>query len=63
VHVMFWLGVLKERDHLEGPGVGGKTILKLIFNKWHRETWTGMIWFRVGTSGGLTNALMNFRVT
>jgi len=30
----FWQGNLRERDNLEGPGVDGRIILKLIFNKW-----------------------------
>jgi hypothetical protein len=29
-----------ERDHLEGPGLDGKIILRLIFRKWDR--WDGM---------------------
>jgi hypothetical protein len=30
----FWWGNLKERDHLENPGVDGRTILRWIFRKW-----------------------------
>jgi hypothetical protein len=28
VYIGFWSGNLKERDHLEGPGVDGRIILK-----------------------------------
>jgi hypothetical protein len=30
VHTAFWLGNLKERDHLEALGVDGKIILELM---------------------------------
>jgi len=30
----FWLGNLRERDHLEDSDVGGKTLLKCIFKYW-----------------------------
>jgi hypothetical protein len=30
----FWLGNLRERDHLEDPGVDVKTILKWMLRKW-----------------------------
>jgi hypothetical protein len=28
------VGNLRERDHLEDPGVNGRTMLKWIFRKW-----------------------------
>ena len=29
-----------------------RTIVKWVFKKWDVETWTGLIWLRVGTVGG-----------
>jgi hypothetical protein len=34
-----WYGNIKERGHLEHPGVDGSIILKRIFKK-QDETWT-----------------------
>jgi len=31
----------------------GKKILELIFKKSIGREWTGLIWLRIGTSGGL----------
>jgi hypothetical protein len=42
-----------EKAHLENVGVDGKIILKCIFKKLDGEWWTGLIWLRVNTSGGL----------
>ena len=33
----FWWGNLRERDHLENPGVDRRIILKRIFSKWDGE--------------------------
>jgi hypothetical protein len=33
MHTGFWLGDLRERDHLEDLGVGERILLKWIFKK------------------------------
>jgi hypothetical protein len=30
----FWWGNLRDRDHLEDPGIDGRIIQKMIFRKW-----------------------------
>jgi hypothetical protein len=34
VYTRFWRGNVRERDHLEDPGVDGRIILRWIFRKW-----------------------------
>ena len=48
----FWWGDLRERGDLEDLGVDGRIILKQIFEKLDEETWSGLIWLRVGTGDG-----------
>jgi hypothetical protein len=44
----------KERDHhKEGLDIGRRKILKWILEKEDGVLWTGFIWLRIGTSGGL----------
>jgi hypothetical protein len=52
VYSGFWLGNLRERDHLEDPGVEGRIIIRWIFRKRDMRAWTGSMWFRIQTGGG-----------
>ena len=51
----FLWGNLGDRDYLEDQGVDGKIILRWNFRKWDvgRGAWTGQIWLRIGSGGGL----------
>jgi hypothetical protein len=44
---------MKERGHLDDLGVDGWAILKWVLNKYGGMAWNGLIWLRIGTSGGL----------
>jgi hypothetical protein len=43
VYTAFWWGNLRERDHLEGPVVDGRVILRWNFREWDG----GMDWVDV----------------
>jgi hypothetical protein len=51
-HVERKRGQLKERNHLEDPGVDRMIILRWIIRKWDVGAWTGSRWLRIGTGGG-----------
>jgi hypothetical protein len=48
VYTEFCWGNLRERDHLEDPGVDGKIILRWIFRKLEGVVGTGWSWLRIG---------------
>jgi hypothetical protein len=50
---MRWERGEKERDHWENQDVGGLTILIWILVRKYGMGWIGLIWLRIGTSGGL----------
>jgi hypothetical protein len=51
----FWWGNLRERDHMEDPGVDGRIVLIWIFRKWVG----GMDWIDVAQDRDRWRALMN----
>ena len=53
MHTDFWLGNLRERDHLEHLGIDGGIILKWILKKYYGRIQTGYMWHGTETSGGL----------
>jgi hypothetical protein len=53
IYTQFWSENLKERDHSEGLVVDWKIILEQILGKYVGKVWTGFIWLRIGTSGGV----------
>jgi hypothetical protein len=42
-----------ERDHYEDLDVGGRIILKWVYERWNGMVYIGLMLFRIGTSGGL----------
>ena len=43
VYIGFWWGNLRERTHLEDPGLVVRLILKCL----KERGWTGLIWLRI----------------
>jgi hypothetical protein len=45
---------MRERDHLEDPGVDERLIIKWIFRNWDvgGGAWTVSIWLMIGADGG-----------
>ena len=63
MYTEFWWGNLRERDHLEDSGVGGRLILRWILRQWDVG---GMGWINLTEDRdrwwALANAEMNLRV-
>ena len=52
MHTRLLWGNLRRTDHLEELGVDGR-ILKMDLKDVVWGAWTGLIWLRIGTGGGL----------
>ena len=48
-----FVGRREGSNHLKDPGTDGRISLKWIFKKLDVGSWTGLIWLRIGTGGGL----------
>jgi hypothetical protein len=46
------VGKLRERDHLEDPGVDRRIKVRWIFRKSDVGAWAGSMWLRIGTGVG-----------
>jgi hypothetical protein len=53
MHTKFWSINLKGRDHAQDLDIDGKIIFEWILGKYGAKMWTGFIWLRIGTSGGI----------
>jgi hypothetical protein len=49
---VFWWGNLREKDHLEDPGVDGRIILRWFLKKWDVGAWTGSSRLRIRRGDG-----------
>jgi hypothetical protein len=56
VYTAVWWENLKEKDHLEDPGLDAKIVLRLIFRKWGVRACTGT---NVVQGGDWWRALLN----
>ena len=53
VHTGFWWRYLRGKGTLRRHRCRCRKILKCIFKKWGKGPWTGFIWLRTVTGGGL----------
>jgi hypothetical protein len=53
MHIGYWWESQKDRDLWEDQDIGGWSILKWILERRDGMVWIGLIWLRIGTSGGL----------
>jgi len=47
------VGKRKSRNHLDVIGIEGRMAFRGVLAKCGGEAWTGFIWLRIGTGGGV----------
>ena len=58
----FWWENLRERDHLEDPGLDGRIILRWVFKKWDSGHGLDYLAQDRGRWWSFVNAVMSLRV-
>jgi hypothetical protein len=53
VCIRILVGYLREREHLEDPGLRMEDNIKMDVQEMGWETWSVFIWFRIWAGGGL----------
>jgi len=53
MYTKLWPENLKGRVHVEDLGVDGEIVIECILEEEGGKLWTGLIWLRIETSGGL----------
>jgi hypothetical protein len=55
MNIGFWYKTRKGRGGKEDLDIDGRIILKWILKleEWNEVVWIGVIWLRIGSSGGL----------
>jgi hypothetical protein len=53
MHTNIWYDSLQERGYCEDLDSDERILLKLISEEENGQVWTGFIWLRTETSGGL----------
>jgi hypothetical protein len=48
------VGKPEGKNHVEDLGVDGRIILQCMLKKSFGKVWTGVIWLKIGASGGLS---------
>jgi hypothetical protein len=51
--IELWWESQKKRDNQENIDVGGSILLRGILERYNGVLWAGLIWFRIGTNGGI----------